>query len=346
MKNLQIKPISFMEYIKFSEDIAEIELPDDRSPIAEGNYIKVLNGKYPVEILETSSTAEQLVQLWNQNNQKLPLDELLVSLLQLDFIDYKNQKSPIYPRFIELILLLDSLEKCRNIDNFERRVNKIKKLLKGLLKSSNANLINKLVEIYEKIVSIRNEFYLAYLLNAVEQISFTDDKKADFYLINKKMFIDAKINIKVDTTLNVPTKQLKIDFDNVLMLMIKNGYRQIEHAFNDQGANLVMVNLSMTLIGSLLGGRSHKSHTLRQVFPQATNAVEKGKDGVIFYCIFRGNINNTYFSYMDKTKVLTIGRILDKIELDLIKNSGMTLNTWDLLEIFQNLKDLNKKLNN
>lgn len=85
-----------MEYIKFFEDIADIKLPDDISPTAEGNYIKVLNGKYPAEILETSSTAEELVQLWDQNNGKLPLDELLLSLPQLDFLDYKNQKSPIY----------------------------------------------------------------------------------------------------------------------------------------------------------------------------------------------------------------------------------------------------------
>jgi hypothetical protein len=313
MKNLQIKLISFMEYIKFFGDNADIQLPDDISPVVEGNYVKVLNGKYPVEILETSSTAEELVQLWDQNNQKLPLDELLLSLLQLDFIDYKNQKSPIYPRCIELVLLLDSLEKCKKIENFEMRLNKIKKLLRGLLRSNNANFSKKLVEIYEKIVSIRNEFYLAYLLNTVEQIGFTDDKKADFYLINRKMYIDAKINIKIDTTLNVPTKQLKIDFDNVLMLMIKNGYKQIEHAFNEQGANLVMVNLSMTLIGSLLGSRSEKSHTFRPVFTKAMNAVEKGKDSVIFYSIFRGNINNAYFSYMDKTEVIAIGSVLDKI---------------------------------
>lgn len=66
------------------------------------------------------------------------------------------------------------------------------------------NVITKRVEIYEKILSIKNEFYLAYLLNSIEPIRFTYDfKKADYEIINKNILLDAKVNVEVDTTVTL-----------------------------------------------------------------------------------------------------------------------------------------------
>lgn len=344
MKNLELTPISFDEYIENDNDVTQIKLPENIAPTWEGNYILILNGRYPVQILETNSTAEELVQLWAKYQSDLPLDDLLLFLLQLDYLDYRKQINPIYPRCMDLILLVDALEKCKPIDNFENRLNKKVKLLRGLIESKKMNVISKRVEIYEKILSIKNEFYLAYLLNIVEPIRFTNDYgEADYEIINNNILVDAKINVKVDTTVAIPQKQLKIDYDNVLMLMVKHGYKQIEKSSGDQKANLVMVNLGLTMIGSILGNKSVKSNSFRRVFSKAISSAKKKIDGVIFYVIFRGNTDRAFFCHMRKDEVINLGRILDKIEIDLHKNSGLTLNTWDLLEIFQNLKDLNNK---
>lgn len=126
MKNLPLIPISFGEYIEYGNDAVQIKLPENIAPTSEDNCIKILNGRYPVRILETNATAEELVQLWSTYKSNLPLDDLLLSLLQLDFMDYRKQINPIYPRCMELILLIDSLEKCKPIDNFENRLNKKK----------------------------------------------------------------------------------------------------------------------------------------------------------------------------------------------------------------------------
>jgi hypothetical protein len=202
-----------------------------------------------------------------------------------------------------------------------------------------------LIEIYEKILSIKNEFYLAHLLNRINPIKFTSDVKiADFEIVNKNIFMDTKINIKTDTTLNLPTKSLHLSFDTLLMLVIKNGFKQIEHAFDEQKANIVMVNLSLTLIGSLIETIITQSNDSEEILQSAIDVVKNGEQVVIFYVIRRGNVKGGFFVCFPRENVIQMGRTLDKIQRDITKSTIMKLNSWDFIEIFQNLNDLNKRV--
>jgi hypothetical protein len=54
----------------------------------------------------------------------MPLEDLLVSLIRLDFIQFlENKISPPFPYSLELIVLLDAIGKCEKINGFSVRLN-------------------------------------------------------------------------------------------------------------------------------------------------------------------------------------------------------------------------------
>jgi hypothetical protein len=64
MKDSEFLPISFNDYISFENNDLIIKFPNDIKPEVEENHIVILNGKYPLHLLETDSTNEQIMKLW------------------------------------------------------------------------------------------------------------------------------------------------------------------------------------------------------------------------------------------------------------------------------------------
>jgi hypothetical protein len=99
---------------------------------------------------------------------------------------------------VEVIVLLDSINKCKQITGFDERVSKDKRKLLNIVASRNRDKYNlqKNIDVYEKIYALHNEYITAAYINEIAPIELTDDiNKPDFKVIDSGILIDTKMRL-------------------------------------------------------------------------------------------------------------------------------------------------------
>jgi hypothetical protein len=299
------------------------------------------------------SSANQLESLWNYFQTKgLPLSKIAESFLVYD-VDHLGKGMIPIPSIIEPILLIDSMNSCRYIKGVELRFTELKKELTAITdkqiyfdsqqnveKQDYISYIKNTKDMLRTILSAINEFQLTFAINQLLPVDFSDDKgKPDLILHSTKdIKIDAKlrladINLRFnsDGSIEIPTSAL-------LGLLCKEAYPQIVRAFDDQSANIVMVNLTMTEYGILLsteltgiGDRLDKS------LNQAIHMTEElHKQVVILYSKARGQLTDIYSVLLEREEMEMIGANIDKIE-KIARHESMPLNFHSLARMVKDL---------
>ena len=304
------------------------------------------------------SSPSQLESLWSYFQTKgLPMDKITESLLVYD-VDHLGKGMIPFPSIIEPILLIDSMNSCKDIKGVELRFTELKKELTAITnkqmyfdsqqnveKQDYISYIKNTKDILRTTLSGINEFQITFAINQLLPVEFSNDKgKPDLILHSRKdIKIDAKlrladINLRInsDGSIEIPTHAL-------LGLLCKEAYPQIARAFDDQSANIVMINSTMTEHGFFLsteltgiGDRLDKSlnHAIHMT-------EELHKQVVIVYSKARGQMTDIYSVVFEREEMEMIGANIDKIE-KIARYQSMPLNFYDFARVVKGL--INKDL--
>ncbi|MGH9927438.1 MAG: hypothetical protein ACRD5B_18890, partial [Nitrososphaeraceae archaeon] len=191
-------------------------------PTTIGSNLKFITGEVDPNILGISSSPQRIIKLWEEYGMMgFPLEDIAQSLYVTELMDFvkslidsPNVRPMISPVTLlaEVIILLDSINKCKQITGFDERMNKDKRKLLDIVGSRNKDKQNfqKNRNVYEKIYTMHNEYITASYINEIVPIEFTDDiNKPDFMVKDSGILIDTKMRL----TNNKPAYNDPIDME-------------------------------------------------------------------------------------------------------------------------------------
>lgn len=283
------------------------------------NNIEFLTGEVNLEILGIDSSPSEIINLWEKYEKDgFPLEDIAQSLYFLELTQFL--KSGIIPNLTllsEVIVLLNSIDRCKQIRGFSQRLNKAKTQLIQLTKARNKNKqnIQRNRYVYEKLSSIENEFKIASYINEIAPIELTDDKNIpDFRIIDNGILIDTKMKLTNDKPAYDEHNDLIINVKNIFSLLMKDGVSRLDEAFDKQCSDIAMVNLTVSSYGFLLSTGLVVASNFRSTIITALEMVKNNEKAVILYTIPKGTINDIFSICFKRNLVEEIGKSLDKID--------------------------------
>lgn len=292
-------------------------------PKIKGNNLEFITGEVDTNILGISSFPKQIIQLWEDYEQQgFPLEDILQALYCIELIEFlESSYRPAVTLLSEVIILLDSINKCKQIRGFSKRINQDKKKILDLVNARNMDKknIKKNTDIYEKIYSMHNEYLTAYYINEIVPIELTNDiGKPDFKVIGEGVWIDTKMRFTNDKSAYKDPSNIDLNNRTIFSLLMRDGFAPLERAFDEQNANIAMVNLSISSYGFLLSTGLITDSNFKSTMTNALNIVKNNDKAVIFYTLPRGTINGISAICFKRSIVDTIGGNLERIDKQLI----------------------------
>jgi hypothetical protein len=344
--------IDYNPFFTITSGTPTFTFPDSYFPIASDVNLKLCSCEINVKSFGCISNAKELEGLWKEFQMKgIPLDKMAESFLVYDVNSFCNGTIPL-PSIIELVILIDSINSVKNIKGVHLRITKLKKELSAITdkqiyfdkqrnnETQEYNSYCKNCEdLLETILSAINEFQVAIAIKkSFPELEFTDDKgKSDLVIRKKNLNIDAKIRLpKINLTTN-SDKSVELSPKALLALLCKDGFPQIANAFDEQLAEIVVVNLTTTQYGFLLSTESTSlGNQFESSLNEAIRMVEDGKQVVIVYSKTRGDIIDIYSTALERGKIELIGANIDKID-KIFKRNLKPLDFFDLARLVNGL---------
>ena len=210
-----------------------------------------------MSILGIHSSPHEIIKLWEEyETMGFPLEDIAQSLYQIELIEFIRTLQPTSVTLLaEVIILLDSINKCKQIRGFDVRLSNDKGKLIDIIESRNKDRHNlkKNKYVYEKIYTLHNEYATVSYINEILPIELTDDiDKPDFKVIDSGIMIDTKMRLVNDKPVYKDTNDVNITNQAILSLLIKDGFAPLQRTFDEQNADIAMVNLSITSYGFML----------------------------------------------------------------------------------------------
>jgi hypothetical protein len=268
LNDKDICTIDYSQIIRFSNGSVNINLPDSLKPGSENQYFKLCNGKINLKMLGINLSPDKLIELWELlENEGFPLDKISESLLVEEITVFlKNHFLPVVTSQIIIIKLIYAMHCCSGINGFVNRKNKLKKTLKMITKKQirfdnnteerkraqqdPSDYLKNTADILIKLNNALDEFTIGSLLyKYFKKIQFSNDEGKPDFIVNDKQ-IEAKIRIKFDPDW-FSQEEIRLSESVLLSLLCKEALPQITHAFDNQNADLVMVNLSINNYGQV-----------------------------------------------------------------------------------------------
>ena len=288
-------------------------------PKINGNNLKFITGEVNLIMLGIKSSPQQIIQLWEDYEQNgFPLEDIAQALYTVELREFfRACYRPIATLLAEIIVLLDSIKKCKQIVGFSKRVSQDKRKLLDLIEARNKDKenIQKNLEVYKKIYAMHNEYLTAFYINEIVPIELTDDiGKPDFKVIDNGILIDTKMIFTNDKSAYKDPNNMDITNKTILSLLMRDGFAPLERAFDEQDADIAMVNLSVSSYGFLLSTGLIIDSNFKNTMTTALNMVKNNDKAVIFYILPRGTINKISAICFKRSIVDKIGRNLDRID--------------------------------
>ncbi len=293
-------------------------------PKIKANNLEFITGEVDPKILGISSSPQQIIQLWEDYEQQgFPLEDTLQALYYIELTEFlSSSQRPAVTLLSEVIILLNSIYQCKQIIGFSKRINQDKRKMLDLVNARNTDKknIQKNIDIYEKIYSMHNEYLTAYHVNKIVPIELTDDiGKPDFKVIDNDIWIDTKMRFTNDKSAYKDPNNIDLTNRTIFSLLMKDGFAPLERAFDEQNANIAMVNLSISSYGFLLSTGLITDSDFKSTMTNALNMVKNNDKAVIFYTLSRGTINGNSAICFKRSIVDNIGGNLDRIDKQLIR---------------------------
>ncbi|HJT47492.1 MAG TPA: hypothetical protein VJ729_04860 [Nitrososphaeraceae archaeon] len=288
-------------------------------PTTKTSNLEFITGEVDPNILNIHSSAEQVIKLWEEYEIiGFPLEDIAQSLYQLELIEFiRTWQAPPVTLLAEVIVLLDSINRCKQIKGFNVRLSKDKRKLLEIIESRNKAKKNlqKNRDVYEKIYTLHNEYATASYINEISPIELTDDiNKPDFKVIDSGIMIDTKMRLANDKPAYKDTSDMDLTNQSIFSLLMKDGFAPLQKAFDDQNADIAMVNLSVSSYGFLLSTGLIADSNFRDTITMALNMVKNKEKAVIFYTLPRGTISGIFAICFKRSIVDNIGGELSRTD--------------------------------
>jgi hypothetical protein len=216
-----------------------------------------VTGEVDPSILGIQSSPDQIIKLWKEYETKgFPLEEIAQSLYVVELMGFINSwDSPSVTLLAEVIVLLESINKCKDIKGFDERVSKDKRKLLKIVETRNKDKrsFQKNKEVYEKVYALDNEYATASYIHENVPVELTDDVgKPDFKVIDSDIFIDTKMRLTNDKPAYKDPNNMNLTNKAIFSLLMKDGFGPLQSAFDEQNSDIAMVNLSISSYGFML----------------------------------------------------------------------------------------------
>ena len=197
-----------------------------------------------------SFSPHHVIKLWEEfETMGFPLEDIAQSLYQVELIDFiRSWQGPPVTLLTEVIVILDSINKCKQIRGFDVRLSKDKRKLLDIIESRNKDKHNlqKNIDVYEKIYTIHNEYATASYINEILPIELTDDiNKPDFKVIDSGIMIDTKMRLVNDKPVYKDTNDIDIT-NQAIFIIDEDGFAPLQRTFDEQNSDIAMVNLCLS----------------------------------------------------------------------------------------------------
>lgn len=288
-------------------------------PIIKGSNLEFITGEVDPTILGINTSPQHILQLWeNYQQQGFPLEDILQALYYIELREFlRSWQTPTVTLLAEIVILLDSFDKCKQIIGFSKRITQDKRKILDLVDARNTDKknIQKNRDINEKIYSMHNEYLTAYYVNEIVPIELTDDiGKPDFKVIDNDILIDTKMRFTNDKSAYKDPNSIDLTNRTIFSLLMRDGFAPLERAFDQQNADIAMVNLSLSSYGFLLSTGLITVSNFKSTLTNALNMVKNNDKAVIFYTIPRGTINKISAICFKRSIVDNIGGNLDRLD--------------------------------
>jgi hypothetical protein len=134
-------------------------------------------------------------------------------------------------------------------------------------------------------------------------------------------------------------KTVRVNKPGLVALVCRDAFSQFTQAFENQGADIVLVDLTHSQFGDILSASALESgidFTLETAFDTGTQLLAKGEKVVIIYSeIFTTapqNVLPIASVVDDRDHAEQIGRKLDKLEKDHYKKNGKFLSYFEVIQ--------------
>ena len=198
------------------------------------------------------SSPDQIIKLWEEYETKgFPLEEIAQSLYVVELMGFikswktpsvtKSWKTPSVTLLAEVIVLLESINKCKHIKGFDERVSKDKSKLLNIVESRNKDKrsFQKNKEVYEKVYALHNEYATASYIHQNVPIELTDDVgKPDFKIIDSDILIETKMRLVNDKPAYKDPNDTNLTNKIIFSLLMKDGFGSLQSAFDEQNSDI------------------------------------------------------------------------------------------------------------
>ncbi|MGB6530524.1 MAG: hypothetical protein WBF33_20660 [Candidatus Nitrosopolaris sp.] len=296
-----------------------LRIPSSLKPIAKGNNLEFETGEVDPSILGIQSSPDQIIKLWEEYETKgFPLDEIAQSLYALELTVFINSwEVPSVTMLAEVIVLLESINKCKHIKGFDERVSKDKRKLLNIVESRNKDKhsFQKNKEVYEKVYALHNEYATASYIHENIPIELTDDDgKPDFKVIDSDILIDTKMRLANDKPAYKDPNDTNVTNKTIFSLLMKEGFGPLQRTFDEQNSDIAMVNLSVSSYGFMLSTGLIADKDFRFTMTAALEMAKNKEKVVIFYTLPRGTkssvIANVILAPPSKLLVKVLGYLV------------------------------------
>ena len=283
--------------------------------------------------------AEVIVEEWLKFERVgLPLNEMVLAVVQAEILDFfRFNYLPSLPSWSCFVELVDLLKSCRRIKGFDQKFSKMKKNLAGIIKNfepgEHEQFLKNIKELQIAIHSWVSEFTIIRNLSNLDlslrlpsdgyDIEIEGIKagrvevKAKLESFHRKLIKDTEA--KEDMHFNSLKSELLLSWTAAIT-------PTLEHAFEEQKARIVFVDISTTFSGFVMMGES-KLHKLDESFEKALDdalkLIMQNKDAVILFSCGAGSSYRIFARAFERNQINKFGReIVDKFRHDLAKITG------------------------
>jgi hypothetical protein len=288
-------------------------------PTTNASNLEFITGEVDPNILGIHSSSQEVIKVWEEyETMGFPLEDIAQSLYQVELRDFiRSWQAPSVTLLAEVIVLLDSINKCKRIRGFDARLRKDKRKLTDIIESRNKDSRNlqKNIDVYEKIYTLHNEYSTASYINEILPIELTDDiNKPDFKVIDGGIMIDTKMRLVNDKPAYNDVSDINITNQAIFSLLMKDGFAPLQRTFDEQNVDIAMVNLSVSSYGFMLSTGLVADSDFRLTITNAVNIVKNKEKAIIFYTLPRGSVNGIFDVCFNRSIVDKIGGDLSRID--------------------------------
>jgi hypothetical protein len=228
---------------------------------------------------------------------------------------------------IHLIKIIDGIHGVRSIEGGSVRINNLRKELSRLIfnVSRGPNEQKKIanLQIVNTIFPYSDEFQIGYMLHKLyAPLKFNGELDPDFWLDTLGIKVEAKSKLNRKYLGYISDPMIQLDKTICLKLLSKDVFEagRLENAFEHQGTDIAIMNLSHSQFGSLFAsyafGLDNLNFELSEALGEAIYTVRSKDKAVILYSeqISMEQPYSICAIVSTKSKVEDYGSRLDKVE--------------------------------